>query len=712
MSAQVEIGAHLAALREQAGFKQNELARRIEWSPAVLSRVEAGERPLSGGELDKILGGIGTSAAMRTKELLARNWEILPEPPLSDPDADLLWQAEQVAKEIHALAERPDVKQFFERRLIRYKEELFTTAARVAEKRYRVAFIGTIAVGKSTAICRAEKLELPSPKGMPKTVLETGSGGITICEVHLRKGPDYGLIIEPCRDEELRRHVSDFANVVHPSGGTAPSVDEIDGEGEDGGSGISREVERALRSMTGLRRHRSEKKLDGTIIPAWDEARKLAEEFPDTKSLSVELLARMELHKRDRRVLWHTETLGRDPLEWLQEMFELVNNGRHPEFTLPKRIELILPAALLGEEAMSVTLIDTQGIDDVVERADLEQHFDDAHTVVLLCTQFNEAPQTQVRALLRRAREAGVRTLPSHVGLLVLPRSGEALKVKENGVLVDTEDDGYAIKGEEIQLKLNPLCLQDLPVEFFNAADHPPEKLRTFIRERIDAARDYHRRTLTEIIEGARALLANYETEQSLEIMRAASRRLEVWLKSNADVSEIPSGHVQDSLISAVSIAHWRTIAAAVVRTGEWPKLDYPHQLSHGARRIATKMTEPKLTGLKEVADNLLNDEQFEDAFDLIRQCVRAAEDGFDKLIRKVQLVGQNVHADEMRTDLSFWQHCKNISGRGYRDRIADYTRGWFLQQQAGAADRRVVTLVQETWAEITQGVRDLATQE
>src|SRR5262249_10173841 len=151
------------------------------------------------------------------KDLLARQWDILPEPPLSDPDADLLWEAEQVAKEIHALAERPDVKQAFERRLVLYRQELLTSAAKLAEKRYRVAFVGTIAVGKSTAICRAERLELPTPKGMPKTVLETGAGGITICEVHLRKGPDYGLIIEPCPEDELRRHVSDFAHVVHPS---------------------------------------------------------------------------------------------------------------------------------------------------------------------------------------------------------------------------------------------------------------------------------------------------------------------------------------------------------------------------------------------------------------------------------------------------------------------------------------------------------------
>ena len=63
-----------------------------------------------------VLSGIGTPDALKLQELLARKWEILPEPDLANPDADLLWQAEQAAQQIHTLAERPDVKQFFERR--------------------------------------------------------------------------------------------------------------------------------------------------------------------------------------------------------------------------------------------------------------------------------------------------------------------------------------------------------------------------------------------------------------------------------------------------------------------------------------------------------------------------------------------------------------------------------------------------------------------
>jgi transcriptional regulator with XRE-family HTH domain len=700
------IGKHLALLRDQAGFKQNELAKKLEWSAAVLSRVESGERAVSDDELDIILRGIGTPEAIRVKGLLGRQWLILPEPELGDPDSDLLWDAEQAAQQIHALAERPDVKQFFERRLVRYESELSVAAQRVSDRRYRAAFIGTIAVGKSTAICRAEGLELPTGKGMPKAVLETGAGGITICEVHLRRGPGFGLIVEPCTEDAIRHHVTDFANfLLNPP---RPTQSAEDGEGEFGSPGISREVERALRSMSGLHRRRAEKKADGTAIAAVDEARNLAATTSDVKALSVEILARMELHKRDRRDIWYSNASGKSELEWLQDVFERVNNGRHPEFTLPKRIELVVPRAVLGDDSLSVTLIDTQGIDDIAARADLEQHFDDPNTVVVLCTVFNEAPATPVRQLLMRAKEGGVRTLESHTAILALPRPGEALAMKDNGYPAETAREGYELKAEEVQLKLHPLGLTTLAVEFFNAAEDAPENLRSFILQRIAGVRELHRNSLREIISGANALLANYEKEQAREVMQAAAHSLTIWLDHNAELTIEPTIPVQESLLEATRLAHWRTISATIARRGGWPNLDYAHQLSHGARRIATEIAEPKLVGFKEIATNLLNDEQFADAHDLVRQTIRILEEGFDNVVRRVQLVGESIHADEMSTDDEFWAECGREYGRGYRDRINGHNQEWFEDERHSGADARVLEAIQEDWNKAIASIRGL----
>ena len=282
--------------------------------------------------------------------------------------------------------------------------------------------------------------------------------------------------------------------------------------------------------------------------------------------------------------------------------------------------------------------------------------------------------------------------------------------MKDNGYPAQTAIEGYELKTEEVQLKLHPLGLARLPVAFFNAAEDEPEVLRSFLLARIDAVRESHRNALREIISGANALLLNYEKEQAREVMIAAARRLTTWLDHNAELSTAPASHVHESLLSAVQAAHPRTVYAAVVRDGEWHNLDYAHQLSHGARRIATKAAEPKLGGFSAIATNLLDDDQFADAHDLVRQAVRLLEDGFDTIVRKAQLVGQSIHADEMRGDAIFWHDCGQEWGRGtgYRDRINNHNRGWFEVAHQGDADARVVQLIKENWNEAVVSVREL----
>jgi ribosome-binding protein aMBF1 (putative translation factor) len=86
----VQLGHRLAQLRERTGMKQAELARKITWSPAVLSRIEAGDRSISDEELATLLDAIGTGEAADLSEILQRDWQYLPTPPLDHPDQHLL----------------------------------------------------------------------------------------------------------------------------------------------------------------------------------------------------------------------------------------------------------------------------------------------------------------------------------------------------------------------------------------------------------------------------------------------------------------------------------------------------------------------------------------------------------------------------------------------------------------------------------------------
>ena len=99
----LETGRYIAALRDRADLKQNQLAQRVGWSPAVLSRVESGERAVSTDELNRILEEIGTEEAMSFKDTAGRVWRYVERPPLGHPDESILWEAEEVLRGLNKL---------------------------------------------------------------------------------------------------------------------------------------------------------------------------------------------------------------------------------------------------------------------------------------------------------------------------------------------------------------------------------------------------------------------------------------------------------------------------------------------------------------------------------------------------------------------------------------------------------------------------------
>src|SRR5690348_2955623 len=107
---QQEIGLRLKQVRDAAGINQAELARRVTWSPAVLSRVESGERQLSADELKQVLEAIATPDALQLATVIGREWQELPRPPLDHPDHDALWEAEEVCRDLVKLRNHPDVR--------------------------------------------------------------------------------------------------------------------------------------------------------------------------------------------------------------------------------------------------------------------------------------------------------------------------------------------------------------------------------------------------------------------------------------------------------------------------------------------------------------------------------------------------------------------------------------------------------------------------
>ena len=634
---------------------------------------------------------IGTPEALYLSTAISREWLEIQRPPLDHPDQDLLWDAEEVCRSLVALSRDPEVRHAFGQRLTEYIDGIKQGAGLLLKRNYHIAFIGSKGIGKSTAICKITGLEVPGPdNAMPMPVLEAGGGGVTICDVHLGTGDGFGLVIEPCSEEEIHAHVSDFAEHVK---GTAANAED---ETEEGGQGIAQEIERAIRNLAGLKVRR-DKGPDGKTIRR-DEAKELEER---TGSEYVfEVLVRMELHRRDRRDIWHDPAAGKTPLGWLKDTFEQVNNGRHPDFTLPNRIEIIVPQPLLEKTDLSIRFIDTRGIDGIAVRADLEQRLDEPHTLALLCSYFNDAPSAAVRVLLERAREAGVRRLERNTALLVLPRPNEALAVKdEGGACAETVGDGYELKSESAAMALAPLDLSNLRIGFFNAFGDDPVRLRSLILDSLDAIRDEFRAKLGEDLASARLLLANHEKEQVREVQRSAAVMLRTWVTQCRNVPPL-GGQVRDSLLSQIRSAHASTVRATIRREGEWPHLDYGHHLGYGARRLAAIALKLEVERFKGIAGVMEENLEYAEAKDLIQQAQRVLESAFEDLLRRVQLRGRTAFKDALKHDRSLWVRCGGEWGRGsgYRDRVADTKERWFNATAQQEIERELFELIDRKW--------------
>ena len=697
MTTDLEIGRYLAYIRDKAGLKQNVLAEKVGWSAPVLSRVESGERPISIEERNLILESIGTSEAMQLKEGIDRIWQNLPKPPLGHPNESLLWKAEKALYDIEELSERPDVRVPFARRLEESRTEIYNAANLVYHTEHSIAFIGDIGVGKTTAICKVTNLEIQNQRTNKDTpVLEAGAGGITVCEVHIVEGPKYGIIVEPKSNEEIHREVREFAELLK----NHPMPDQEGESGESDSLGTTKEIERAIRNMSKLtRRFIRSVDADGKrTLTVEDPAEEMAKKSKDTDAFALEILALMELDKRTRRELWYPDSSGKPPLGWLQETFIQVNNGRHPEFSIPNRIEILIPLSILEYKPLSIRLVDTKGIDRNAIRSDIERHFNDPNTAVVLCSGFNSVPAPSTQTLLQRAKDTRITNLKHKVTVLAMPKFDEVFAVKyDDGTVVETAEDGYALKGDQANLSLVGLGISNIPVKFFNTFEDDPVEFRQFLTGLVEDLRTNHCKSLSEVINGANTLVQNYEKEQVRATQIQAASSILAWIMNNRKIGSSFSP-LENSLIRAINASHASSLRASVRREGDWHNLEYSPELEFGARRVAVDALNAKLENFNAVADNLMQNPDLEDAVGLVQQSLRILEAGIEALLQKCLLLGRTIHTRDMKISVEPWYSSNNEWGRGpgYKNRVSEHHKGWFGSDDNPQA--RVESLIQLEW--------------
>lgn len=697
----VLVGRFVAKFREEAGLTQDQLASKVTASAAGISRIESGVKSVTDDELASILKAIGTPKAEEFGEFLQQEWDMLERPSFDHPNRGHLWDANLALQRLAELRENPDLKSVFLRQIDLYEREIRRVADFLRSCEHQIAFIGCIGVGKSTAICKLDGLLKAGENKLDKEiVLETGAGGITLCEVQITQGPRHGLRIEPRTEDSIRKDVEEFAEYLIKATRTESGSNKPSNEEEGDVLGISKEVVRAIRNMADLTEKRKE---EGGRKIRVDPAKELAIQYPKTTELAIQILTRMDLLRRHRRDLWYPENSSQQPMNWLQQVFSDVNNGRHSEVTLPAMIEVIVPEPVFASKELPLKLIDTKGVDQTAERQDLECHFDDPRTLVVLCTRFNDSPDIATQTLLQRAKEGGVRDIEPKTVLLVLPRPDEALAVKhDGGGNVENEQEGYELKKDQIDLRLSGLGVNGVSAFFFNAKENAPEPIRDALVGKIVEYRKHYCDQITRLVAAVDHLIRNQENETIKLVFEQVSQRLATWIDKSREIAwqDVP---IQMPLVKAIGDTRYAsTVRAAVRRYGSWSNLDYYHHLSFGTRRIAVKLFGVKIEQFKTIVQNLIDDDELSPAKEFLTRVLDSLDATLDSSYRNLQLAGREAFKEELQSDFEFWHECEARwgAGPGYRSAIRDMTDEQF-QSHYDDARELVKNMISEEWEKL-----------
>lgn len=693
----VDLGPTLSKLRTAAGRKQSDISKQMKIDASRISRIETGDFSPTFEEIESYLMAVNSSDAQAYLEYIQQHWQTLERPSFRHPDRDALWQAEQTLQRLREFSSKPNLPRTLIGQAELYRSTVEAAANYLVSLSHTIAYIGDIGVGKTTFLCSQTGLLLPGTEraGLDhRIVLEIGSGGTTICEVRIRRGSNYGISIEPMDDSEVYKLVAEFC------AGMKLRTDSNEEDPEQT-MGVSREIDRALRNMAGLSRRR-EKDADGklrTINPATE----LASNFDTLEDFRAEVSERLKLWQRMRREIWFDSSAESNGLQWLKTMFKKINNGLHPEFSIPTRIHVIVPDGLLPSWDYELEIVDTKGVDKVAIRPDLQSFADDPRTVTVLCSKFNSAPDVSLQGFIRHLVEVGKdeEDIAERIALLVLPHTEEAVSMKDDiGDIVDSAEEGYEIKKDQAAAALRQVVSTDLPIYFSNVNADDPRVVSLELLEQIKRLRAARARRIENVADATTELIENQEKEHARGALQDVNRALTIFIDQNRRVPG-QRQEIHKALIKTIrDDVHPRTLWASVRRSGTWGNLDVYYHLGGGGAASTKKRTERLFIELIGLVRNKMGDADLEPAHTFLRTLLTNIGIWRATFYETVQHSGELTFRPALEDDDELWSACEDKYGKGlaYRREVAQLVEDWFEGEEHEHLHAAFEDRVQKAW--------------
>lgn len=668
-----------ARFRSEADVTQAVLAEKAGVDQSRISRIEKGETP-SQAEADKLLDALsqlGSKRAADFKAYTAKQWLHVEPPSFWNPELACLEIAEETLGQIAEFLEGDERPWPLRRQIERHREALQRASTFLTRLDHNLAFIGDMGVGKSTAISFIFDLLIPpalADKPINRPILETGGGGTTICEVHIKRGPEFGISIVPMTETELRELVADFC--------TAKWLG-LNGDKRENGEvlNVSREADRAIRNMAGLNRRRQT--LDGKVT--WhDPVTDLARSCSTEEEFRTHVLGLMNIDARTCREIWYDSSTRQNPMEWVTEAFKEVNNGRLKDVSLPRNIDLIIPDFGRSFGEFTISVIDTKGVDDVAVREDLDARLKDPRTTIVFSSRFNDAPGTSTRILLQHMRETFSEKLDSgKVSVLALPRAGEARAMKDDsGEPALTDAEGYEFKRIQVESELSTDGLSSVPMIFFNVESDTPEQIRQELFKQISQMRKAVEARLFDLCAAVQEIIENHEAEALNAAIEEVANRLRTFLDGNRRLGAREKLAYADALSTVRGVRYASTLWAATRRKGEYSGLNIVHLIGVGAARDAKLRSDAWSIGFDAFIKSLKADNDLQLASRTIDQIAVSAQSARASFLDTAQRAAVEVYREPL-TQAPVWPVCAGEwgQGSGFKLRVANHLEKWFTSQ-------------------------------
>jgi transcriptional regulator with XRE-family HTH domain len=672
----------LKHVRDAAGLSQAALAKSMNTVASVLSKLEKAEE--AEPELaERYLNAVGSVLASQVLEFYARDWRHGPPPSYLHPDREVLWDVDRALTALQGFEAGPKNHPILKGPIDLLKTELTSNAQYLQRRDHTVAWVGDIGVGKTTALAHAVGLLVGDGRGQRRPAFPVGSGRTTVCETAIRVAPTFGVAVDALDDDEVLRLTRDLVSSLAP-GAT--------------GVGVPSEVSRVLRNMAEMKAQNVQVGEDE--YENHDPIANLLASGLDVDATVDRVVAAMALPGRKERQLVLPEGSA-DGLTWLSKLIAKINNGLDERFGVPRRITVLMPFENLSAEGQILSVVDTRGVEGVTQRVDLDAHRDDVRTLVVLCTKFADAPGPTTQKHLQDTEDSGSDAAErKRQCILVLPRGSEALDLPGLDEPLTSHGQGYAIRKGDVVQAIAKAKLPATPIYFFDAHRDEPGKVWSSLRSQVGEMRKVYADRITAAAAGVTSLIQNVDIVKTAEARRnieQAAGRL------HAAVRLLPATRrpAHQNLLEQIAAGHHSSIAASMVRGGEWENFPVFHILGVGVRIDANLRTVDHFSRIETQIQEL--ETEYQELRD-VTQSLRAVRDliaeGRQEFLSGALSIGRDAFGTLLAREKGLWTECEDRygGGGGYKRDIAKAWRDFFESEAPTKTVKAVDGRLQKSW--------------